>query len=286
MIHPSDEARAPRPSRRRGRRLRLKADEAALRAHPVAGAWLETVTALLGEAAMADGHVAAREGAVRSLDFKDGRVSGPVEADSEAPRNVAITLDAIDDAGWNTLVTDMAAEALYTARLLEGEMPEDLGTLFERRGMALVPGNGETLALDCDKRVMKQHWRPAALAWIAAERLATKPLEWLVVRGLAVDALLERLRHHRTLRHSEGTEAHPMAQLDPALVKGTPLTAAASEFWRCDHPMHDVSREVHPNKALLRRLGGSSLGGKFPLCGLLATIYEEIAEEASTLQDG
>lgn len=286
MIRPSDEARAPRPSRRRGRRLRLKIDEAVLREGLLSGPWLETVAALLGEEAMADGQIAARDGAVRSLNFSSGRISGPVEADGEAPRNMAFTMPTIHDAGWNAIVTDMAGEALYTARLLEGKLPPGLSLLFRRRGLALVPPKEDGLAVDADKRVVKQLWRPAALAWLIAERLHGRPLEMLAVRGLSVEALLERLRHHRTLRNAEGSEAHPMAQLDAAMMSGPPLTAAASEFWRSEHHLPDIPREAHPEHALLRRLGGSSLGGKFPLCGLLATIYDEIAQEAQAIQDG
>ena len=285
MIRGSDEARAPRPSRRRGRRLRLKMEQDQLRANALCAAWIDTITALVGEAAMADGFTAAKEGAVRSLDFSAGRISGPVEADGEAPRNVAFILPVIDDASWDALVADMAGEAVYTARLLEGQLPPDLEALFSRRGLALVPPQDDGLAVDADKRVTKQHWRPAAVAWLVAERLTTHPLELLTVRGMPAEVLLERLRHHRTRRNADGSEAHPLAQIDPQLMKGEPISAAASAFWRSPHPVHDVPRDAHPEHALLRRLGGSSLGGKFPLCGLLATIYDEIASEARDLQD-
>ena len=285
MIRPTDESRAPRPSRRRGRRLRLKVEEADLRTGELSSAWLSRVTLLLGEEAMADGYAAARDGAVRSLTLSAGRISGPVEADGEAPRNIAFTMPRIEDKGWDAIVADMAAEALYTARLLEGEMPPDLNSLFHRRGLPLVPPSNDGLQVDADKRVERQAWRPAALAWIVAERLLAKPLDLLAVRGLSADALLERLRHHRTLRSAEGSEAHPTGQLDVSLAKGTPITAAASDFWRSPHHAADVPREAHPEHALLRRLGASSLGGKFPLCGLLATIYDEIADEARRIQD-
>ena len=173
MIRPSEESRAPRPSRRRGRRLRLKIDEDVLREGLLSGPWLETVTALLGEEAMADGQVAARDGAVRSLNFSSGRISGPVEADGEAPRNMAFTMPTIHDAGWDAIVADMAGEALYTARLLEGELPPGLSVLFQATWSgAWCRPKEDGLAVDADQRVVKQHWRPAALAWLVAERSA------------------------------------------------------------------------------------------------------------------
>jgi uncharacterized Zn finger protein len=285
MIRPTDESKAPRPSRRRGRRLRLKKEEADLRQGELSDAWLTTVMSLLGEEAMAEGYAAARDGAVRSLTMSAGRIAGPVEADGEAPRNIAFTLPPIETEGWDAIVADMATEALYTARLLEGELPSELGALFQRRGLSLVPPSNDGVQVDADKRVEKQAWRPAALAWIVAERLLLKPLDLLAVRGLSADALLERLRHHRTLRSAEGTEAHPAGQLDVELAKGAPITAAAADFWRSPHHGVDVPREAHPKHALLRRLGASNLGGKFPLCGLLATIYDEIADEARRIQD-
>ncbi|MCH2135016.1 MAG: hypothetical protein MK101_00365 [Phycisphaerales bacterium] len=285
MIRGNGESKAPRPSRRRGRRMRLKTEETVLRESVLASAWLDTVTALLGEEAMADGHLAARDGAVRRVDLTAGRIAGPVEADGEAPRSIAFTLPRIEDSTWNALVADMADEALYTARLLEGKLPPDLGGLFDRRGLSLVPPKDDGLCVEADERVQKQHWRPAALAWIVAEVLHLRPLEILTVRGLSAEALLERLRHHRTLRSAEGSEAHPVIQLDPDLARGEPITAAAAHFWRSPHHLPDVPHDAHPEHALLRRLGSSSLGGKFPLCGLLATIYDEIADEARKVQD-
>jgi uncharacterized Zn finger protein len=263
----------------------LKVDELVVREHPLCGKWLNTVTALLGDEAMAEGYLAARDGAVRHLDMSAGRIFGPVEADAEAPRSIAFTLPPIEDASWNAIVADMAGEAVYTARLLEAKMPPDLDGLFDRRGLSFIPTVHDGLQVEADPRVTKQHWRPAALAWVVAEVLHLRPLEMLTVRGLSAEALLERLRHHRTLRSAEGSEAHPVVQLDPAVAKGEAITSSISDFWRSPNQLPDVPREVHPKHALLRRLGSSDMGGKFPLCGLLATIYDEIADEALGIQD-
>jgi hypothetical protein len=41
----------------------------------------------------------------------------------------------------------------------------------------------------------------------------------------------------------------------------------------------------HAPHALLRRLGPSPLPGRFPLVGLLASVYDTVAEEAIRLRD-
>ncbi|MDP7574694.1 MAG: hypothetical protein QF723_06245, partial [Phycisphaerales bacterium] len=56
-------------------------------------------------------------------------------------------------------------------------------------------------------------------------------------------------------------------------------------WWRPHGRLPDVPSEPHVSHALLRRLGPSTLGGQFPLAGLLATIYDEAAAEAARILD-
>ena len=42
---------------------------------------------------------------------------------------------------------------------------------------------------------------------------------------------------------------------------------------------------VHAPHALLRRLGPSPLRGRFPLVGLLASVYDTVAQRALSLRD-
>jgi hypothetical protein len=75
----------------------------------------------------------------------------------------------------------------------------------------------------------------------------------------------------------------PQTQVEPPL-----LEACLEEFWRSPPSMKGVQEippPQHVSHALLRRLGPSPLDGKFPLVGLLASIYDSVAQYAVQLRD-
>ncbi|MDP7071191.1 MAG: hypothetical protein QF561_07570 [Phycisphaerales bacterium] len=277
-------SKAPRPSRRRGGRVRLKIEEQQLRDAPVSSIWLKTIESIVGAKSMHDGLLAAKDGAVRSLRVDRGEIAGPVQADAETSLPVAIELPTIDEAGWQRLVEAMACEAIWAAKLLEGEIPAGLGDLFRGCGTPLLP-DPEHIKTHVERGGRRDVWRVAALGWIASERFFRDPLAVLAVRGMPCGDLVERISHHRALRTQGETVAHPPVVLDSAVASGPPLADCLEIWWRPHSHVHELERASHASHALLRRLGPSTLEGKFPLSGLLATIYDEAAAEAARLLD-
>ena len=277
-------SKAPRPSRRRGRRLRLKLDEQDLLDGVICGSWLRLIEAKVGDRSMQEGLLAARDGAVRSLTVESGAICGPVQADAESSLAVRITMPVIDEAGWARLIEAMACEAIWAAKLLEGEVPAGLEDLFRGCGTPLIPDEPH-LETAVEKGGRRDGWRVAALAWLAAERLYREPLRMLAVRGMECSVLVERLGHHRAIRTHGEAVAHPPIVLDPSIAAGPPLAECLDTWWRPHGHLPDVRPESHVSHALLRRLGPSTLGGQFPLAGLLATIYGEAAAEAARILD-
>jgi uncharacterized Zn finger protein len=246
--------------------------------------WLTTIESIVGTKSMHDGLLAAQDGAVRSLRVECGVISGPVQADAETSLPVRIELSTIDEAGWQRLVEAMACEAIWAAKLLEGEIPTGLGDLFRGCGTPLLP-EPELIRTEIERGGRRDAWRIAALGWIASERFFRDPLAILAVRGLPCGDLVERISHHRALRTQGETVAHPPVVLDPAVAAGPPLADCLETWWRPHSHVHDLERAAHASHALLRRLGASTLEGKFPMSGLLATIYDEAAAEAARLLD-
>ena len=277
-------SKAPRPSRRRGGRIRLKIEEADLVAAVICDSWLQIIEAKVGERSMQEGLLAAKEGAVRSISVEAGIISGPVQADAESSLAVSITLPVLNEPDWAKLIEAMSCEAIWAAKLLENEVPNGLEDLFRGCGSPLIPCESDVSAL-VESGGRRDGWRVAALAWIAAERFYRDPLGVLAVRGMACDTLVERLGHHRALRTQGEAVAHPPVLLDPTVATGPPLAECLDTWWRPHGHLPDVPLENHVSHALLRRLGPSTLDGQFPLSGLLATIYDEAASEAVRILD-
>jgi hypothetical protein len=75
----------------------------------------------------------------------------------------------------------------------------------------------------------------------------------------------------------------PESQVEPP-----PLELCLDDFWRSGPRLAELEAKPPPQHvphALLRRLGPSPMNGKFPMVGLLASIYDTIAESARKLRE-
>ena len=93
--------------------------------------------------------------------------------------------------------------------------------------------------------------------------------------------------------HRDSPATHPApAQGDPMIpesqVEPPPLEQCLDEFWRIGARLSELETKPPPQHvphALLRRLGPSPMNGKFPLVGLLASIYDTVANQARRIRD-
>jgi uncharacterized Zn finger protein len=285
-----DSTRSKKSSKRRsGRGGKLRLEPADIQAHPVAGAWIEAVRRTVGDDDLEWGLRTAKAGRVRSLDIGTGLVSANVSEEGEGGRRVTLSLPVLSDEDWDRIEERMTGEAVWTARLSADEFPTNLPELFVECGLSLVPAEHESLSCRTNGPLASGQRRAAAVAWLAAERLALDPLMMLEMRGRSVRQIVERIRRRRTLDLTGGSAAHPdpvvLAELDPV----TDLSDDVEHFWRSkqDTEQMGLSSPIqHVPHALLRRLGPSTLEGKFPLAGLLATIYDLVGERSRAMLDG
>ena len=280
---PSKPVQPRRPGR--GGKLRLEPKE--IQAHPVAGAWLDAVQRVIGADDFEWGLRTARAGRVRTLDIRAGLVSANVSEEGDGGRKVIVTVPLLSETSWGKIEERMAGEAVWTARLSQNEFPENLPSLFVDCGLTLAPGPDEELSCRVNGPAASSHRRAAAVAWLAAERYAIEPLLMLETRGCSVKQMVERIRRRRVLDLTGGSMAHPAPILPVELGTAAPLADAVEHFWRGEHGMHADrhSPGQHVPHALLRRLGPSTMEGKFPLAGLLATIYDLVSERSRAILD-
>ncbi|MFC7649786.1 SWIM zinc finger family protein [Streptosporangium lutulentum] len=123
---------------------------------------------------------------------RTGHGAGPgVE---EHPYKVKIGITAYDADQWHRLAGALAAQALYRAKLLAGEMPPEIEDVFHGCGLPLFPDQ-RGLDLDCscpDWGFPCKHL--SAVLYILAESFDDDPFLILAWRGMAKDALLDALR--------------------------------------------------------------------------------------------
>src|SRR6202171_5289451 len=115
----------------------------------------------------------------------------------------------------------LAENAWYTAKLLSGEMPDDIEDVFALLGLSLFPATARELSLDCscpDHAVPCKHL--AATFYLLAESFDDDPFAILAWRGREREDLLANPAAART----EGPPAAPNKQPDRSSTALTPIT--------------------------------------------------------------
>lgn len=140
----------------------------------------------------------ARTGQVISLDVGPGSVTAQVQGSRVRPYRVRIGIAAFGKSEWVQAEHALAGNAWYTAKLLSGEMPEDIEDVFAGLGLSLFPATARELSLDCscpDHAVPCKHL--AATFYLLAESFDEDPFAILAWRGREREDLLVNLQAAR-----------------------------------------------------------------------------------------
>ncbi|HEX5597123.1 MAG TPA: SWIM zinc finger family protein [Micromonosporaceae bacterium] len=240
----------------------------------------------------------ARAGQVISLEVAPGSVTAAVQGSRPTPYRVMIGLRPFTEPDWERIERLLAGQALYSARLLAGDLPPDLEQVFAQAGAPLFPTRIADLDLRCncpDFAVPCKHL--AAVFYLLAEAFDADPFQILHWRGRDRDRLLARLRALRT-----GTGSADSAQpgggatsaggvggdttavgAGPALgdLPVAPLNETVDRFWLPPVPLpaRTPTLPTEPD-LLLRQLGppAAAIGGP-GLVERLRRAYERFGDQ-------
>src|SRR5262249_57826084 len=102
------------------------------------------------------------------------------------------------DARWEKVAEAMAAEAIHAARLLSGEMPEQIEELFAAAGASLLPAARGDLETDCSCPDWANPCKHvAAVHYLLGERFDADPFLIFELRGRTQAEIAEALRARR-----------------------------------------------------------------------------------------
>ncbi len=255
------------------------------------------VEARLEPAVLAAGLEYARSGQTVSVEFLPGVIEAAVQGSAPRPYVTRLKVPVISSASWPGVIEAMAAEAVHVAKLLSGELPATLDDLMKSLDLALLPAKAEEVSFQCScgfaAEAAKQgrFCKHAATAvHVSAERLAAQPLLIFTLLGMPSERLLEQLRQARAMQTNGVTSAHGDAPIGEMENFAVPLEACLDEFWRSPARSHDLAEGAppplhHVPHALLRRLGPSPMNGRFPMVGLLASVYDTVGAAARRMQE-
>lgn len=228
--------------------------------------WIEVLESFNMGARLGRGRSYARQGQVTSLDIQVGQVEALVQGSRVKPYRVVIHLKPLPDQDWAKVTDAMAARALFAAKLLSGEMPQNIEEAFHQAKRPLMPESSKDLVTDCSCPDWANPCKHiAAVYYIMAERFDEDPFMIFKLRGRTKEDIIRELRAKRPVEKPAQVSAPVPAEpdRDPAAV---PLGSCLATFWQAGPELDTLV--IHPPvpevaHAMLKRLGAAppELGG-------------------------
>jgi len=178
----------------------------------------------------------AREGNVRSIDFHDGaKVSALVQGTAPEPYQVSLSLDSFDDEQWQYVIESMAERAIFSAKLLAGEMPQNIEEVFTANGLSLFPLTKFDIHSQCscpDQANPCKHI--GAVYYLLGDRFSEDPFVLFQLRGRAKEQIITALRQLRSTPSEDRVETPQAAPID------------LQKFWQYNQPLDSALVVITP----------------------------------------
>lgn len=156
--------------------------------------WLSFIENSIDDVSLIRGKTYARRGQVLSVEVLPGMIAASVQGSRKLPYQVRLGFDTVTDHGRNLLLYKFREHASFAARLLAGEMPEDLSYAFDECGTKLFPESDDVRRFKCscpDETEPCKHI--VAVLLLLGEVFDEDPFLILKLRGLGKDKLIDLL---------------------------------------------------------------------------------------------
>jgi uncharacterized Zn finger protein len=240
--------------------------------------WIAVLESFNIGARLLRGRSYARSGQVLSIAIEPGRVTAKVQGSRPQPYDVVVQVKTLSEAEWASVLAALGRQALFVAKLLAGEMPQDIEPLFQEVGLTLFPARRGDLATRCSCPDASNPCKHIAAAYyLLGEEFDRDPFLIFTLRGLGRDDLMGRLGASRR----DPDDAAPASESPAAAATvpaGEPLSTAVGTFWNGPgDPIEDPCGVVEIPRvpaALPRRLGGFPFWrGESPFLETLSATY-------------
>ena len=254
------------------------------------GRWLAALERLVDPMRLSRGRSYARSGQVLNIDIQPGRIESRVQGSRPRPYKVTIEIKPLSEKDWNRVADEMAQQAIFAAKLLAGEMPQNIEEAFAAAKVNLFPASSGDLKTDCSCPDWSNPCKHiAAVYYLLGEQFDGDPFLLFRLRGQTKDEIMSLLRTRRAL-HAMTEEEHPAAadELSAPEEPIEPLEADPDRFWLGHGELLDfrVTIAAPPiDAAPIKRLGSPKFWhGKQDFAALLTGAYRAISQ--ATLKNG
>ena len=114
-----------------------------------ASRWIEVLEGFDLGARLGRGRSYARRGQVLSIDVEKGAVMASVQGSRARPYRVEIRVEMLGGSDWKKVTTALSERPVFAAKMLAGQMPENIENFFWEVGLSLFPDRSDDLETDC-----------------------------------------------------------------------------------------------------------------------------------------
>lgn len=174
----------------------------------------------------------ARQGNVLKIDFNGAKVSALVQGTAPEPYKVSLSLDRFNDEQWQYVIESMSQRAIFSAKLLAGEMPQNIEEVFTANGLSLFPYTKFDIHSKCscpDPANPCKHI--GAVYYLLGDRFSEDPFVLFQLRGRSKEQIITALRQTR----STASDTSPDVPEPDVSTRSTQLDL--NQFWRYDEQL-------------------------------------------------
>jgi len=220
--------------------------------------WIGVLDGFQLGARLTRGRSYARSGQVLDIGVEKGIITAKVQGSRPRPYSVEIKVKTLSKRDGEKLGKTLAKQALFAAKLLAGEMPQDIEQAFTDAGLSLFPERLDDLDTECSCPDWSNPCKHiAAVYYLMGEEFDRDPFLIFKLRGVdreRLTALLGEQVSSASARASAGRTAPPQ----PPPPAEEPIDPSAAAFWEGKELPPGWLGEVRTpplQGALLRRLG-------------------------------
>ncbi len=240
--------------------------------------WIAALERFVDSGRLTRGRSYARKGQVLSIEETEDGIAARVQGSQRTPYKIKIQISPLSAAEWNKVFDALSEQALFTAQLLAGEMPQDIEQAFNTAKVSLFPTTRKDLKTDCscpDPANPCKHI--AATHYILGERFDEDPFLIFRLRGRTQEQVMQELRKRRAGSDEAGEEETEEAEVI------IPLEECLSNFWELGATLEGFSVSIRPpaiEMPLLKRLGEANFVPEPGLQDWLSAAYQAVSRKA------
>ncbi|MBC8121273.1 MAG: SWIM zinc finger family protein [Gemmatimonadaceae bacterium] len=241
--------------------------------------WIDVLESFGWTMRLARGRNYARGGNVLEMELQGPKVVARVQGTAPEPYNVSLALDQFDAEQWEIVIETMVGRAIFAAKLLAGEMPQNIEEAFTASGLSLFPFNKWDIHSHCscpDKANPCKHI--AAVYYLLGERFDQDPFVLFALRGRTRAQIVERLRELR---------GNPVRVAAEPVVPEDTSPLGVESFWQLSGELDPTLVVITPpptGETVLNYLGLPPVEATTvqPAMTYLQSLYRQVSDQAAS----